>query len=115
MYKRLNPLEKELLIRLFRSNPEINLTQFCKANSVTPQSFRKWMKQYDAAVLEGLARSDKDFQSLLPEGTDPTIENYKREILKLTIENERLKKNYVVRKTKDGEIQMQHLEAKNTK
>ena len=115
MYKRLNPLEKELLIRLFRSNPEINLTQFCKANSVTPQSFRKWMKQYDAAGLEGLARSDKDFQSLLPEGTDPTIENYKREILKLTIENERLKKNYTVRTTEDGRKVFVRLKEKSSK
>ncbi len=113
--KRLNPLEKELLIRLYRNNPDVHITQFCRANNVTPQTFRRWLSLYDAGGLEALAASSSDLSSILPKNVDPTIENYKREILKLTIENERLKKNYTVRRTEDGKIQMQHLEAKNTK
>lgn len=38
---------------------------------------------------------------MLPEGIDRTEEAYKREILKLRIENERLK-NYTVRTREDG-------------
>ena len=42
--------------------------------------------------LEGLSRADAQTGDVLPEGIDRTEENYKREILKLRIENERLKK-----------------------
>ena len=103
-----------MLIRLYRRNPNIPLTQFCKANGVTPITFRKWICQYDESGLEGLI-SSKDDLSVLPGNLDRTEENYKREILKLTIENERLKKNYVVRKTEDGRTQIQRLEARNSK
>lgn len=114
MGKRLNPLEKEMLIRLYRRNPDIRLAQFCEANGVTPITFKKWMQQYDENGLEGLI-TPKDDTSILPGHLDRTEENYKREILKLTIENERLKKNYIVRKTEDGKTQIQRLEVKNTK
>ena len=108
--KRLNPFEKEFLIRQFRENSNLKLRQFCEANGVTAQTFRKWMDQYDAAGIEGLSRGSR-YSDLLPGSIDPTVENYKKEILRLTIENERLKKNYVVRTTPDGQIQVQHLEA----
>ena len=42
-------------------------------------------------------------------------ESYKREILKLRIENERLKKNYAVRKTDAGELEYIRLKPKNSK
>lgn len=53
--------------------------------------------------------------SVLPEGVDPTEEAYRREILKLRIENERLKKNYIVRTNEDGEQEYVRLKAKNSK
>ena len=71
------------------------------------------MEQYDAAGIEGLSRGSR-YSDLLPGSIDPTVENYKKEILRLTIENERLKKNYVVRTSPDGRIQMQHLEERNS-
>ena len=108
--KRLNPFEKEFLIRQFRENSNLKLKPFCEANGVTAQTFRKWMEQYDAAGIEGLSRGSR-YSDLLPGSIDPTVENYKKEILRLTIENERLKKNYVVRTIPDGQIQVQHLEA----
>lgn len=108
--KRLNPFEKEFLIRQFRESSTLKLSQFCRANGITAQTFRKWMVQYDAAGIEGLSRGSK-YPELLPGSVDPTVENYKKEILRLTIENERLKKNYVVRTMPDGQIQIQHLEA----
>ena len=89
--KRLNPFEKEFLIRQFRESSTLKLSQFCQANGITAQTFRKWMAQYDAAGIEGLSRGSK-YPELLPGSVDPTVENYKKEILRLTIENERLKK-----------------------
>ena len=43
---------------------------------------------------------------VLPEGIDRTEEAYKREILKLRIENERLKKTILFRRTKLGNRSM---------
>ena len=76
MGKHLNPLEKELLIRRFKGNPRIKVYDFCVANDISEAAFRKWMKQYEAAGLEGLARQDAEFKDLLPEGSDLTLEGY---------------------------------------
>ena len=90
MSKHLNPLEKEFLIRQYRSNPRIKLSDFCDANHVSDGAFKKWLKQYEEGGLEGLARADAEICDVLPEGIDRTEEAYKREILKLRIENETL-------------------------
>lgn len=92
MAKHLNPLEKEFLIRKYRSNPAIRLNDFCSANSVSNTSFKKWLTQYDEGGLEGLSRADAELGAILPVGVDRTEEAYKREILRLRIEHERLKK-----------------------
>lgn len=114
MSKRLTPFEKELLIKLFRKSPDVSKREFCKANGVTFQTFNRWIEQYDSAGIEGLAAGSK-LPELLPEGISPSEEAYKKEILRLTIENELLKKNYVTRTTPDGKIQMQRLNPKNSK
>ena len=75
---------------------------------------KKWLQQYEESGIEGLTRGIKD-PDILPEGIDKTEENYKREILKLRIENERLKKNYTVRKTQDGSKEFIRLKVKNSK
>lgn len=87
----LNPLEKELLIRLYRSNPDIKLSDFCRANNVSEAAFKTWLKKYGAEGLSGLYRSKKT-PSLLPEGVDETEETLRRELIKTRIELERLKK-----------------------
>ena len=110
--KRLNPFEKEFLIRQYRRSSDLKVSEFCRANGITAQTFRKWLEQYDAAGIEGLSKGSR-YPDLLPGSVDPTVENCRKEILRLTIENERLKKNYVVRTTPDGQIQIQHLEAMN--
>lgn len=92
MSKHLNPLEKEFLIRQYKSNPRIKTRDFCEANHISITSFQKWLKQYEEGGLEGLVRSDAEMKDIFPEGMDRTEESYKREILKLRIENERLKK-----------------------
>ena len=114
MGKHLNPLEKELLIRRFKGNQRIKLQDFCIANDVSEAAFRKWLKQYDAAGIEGLARNDAEFRDVLPEGADKSVEGYKREIMKLRIENERLKKNYAVQRNADGVLEYVRLKPKNS-
>jgi hypothetical protein len=51
---------------------------------------------------------------VLPEGVDRTEESYRREILKLRIENERLK-NYAVRMNEAGEPEYIRLRERATK
>lgn len=114
MAKHLNPLEKEFLIRQFKGSSQ-KMTDFCEKVGVSTGAFQKWMKQYDELGLEGLARADSDIGSVLPEGIDPTEEAYKREILKLRIENERLKKNYTVRTNEVGEQEYVRLKVKISK
>lgn len=114
MAKHLNPLEKEFLIRQY-NNSSLNINDFCDKMRITSQSLKKWMKQYNEFGLEGLARADSTTPNVLPDGIDPTEEAYKREILKLRIENERLKKNYTVVTNEDGEQEYVRLKAKNLK
>lgn len=115
MGKHLNPLEKEFLIRQYKSNPRVQLKEFCEANHISAGAFRKWLSQYEASGLEGLVRNDAVLRDVLPEGIDRTEEGYKREILKLRIENERLKKNYTVETNPDGERVYVPLRLKNSK
>ena len=97
----LNPLEKEVLIKLYRRSPGIKLGEFCRINNISDAGFKSWVKKYDEEGLEGLYRSKKT-PELLPEGLDKTAENYKRELIKTRIELERLKKNYTRIQSQDG-------------
>lgn len=72
MSKHLNPLEKEFLIRQYKGNPKIKLSDFCDANHVSDSAFKKWVKQYDEGGLEGLARADAEIGDVLPAGIDRT-------------------------------------------
>lgn len=114
MGKHLNPLEKEFLIRQFKSGTQ-KMNEYCEKVGVSTGAFGKWLKQYEENGLEGLARADSEIKSLLPEGIDPTEEAYKREILKLRIENERLKKNYTVQENEAGGQEYVRLKLKNSK
>lgn len=115
MAKHLNPLQKEFLIHQYKANPAIGLKEFCRVNNLTEPSMRKWMKQYDEGGLAGLARADAETADVFPEGVTPSEEALKREVLRLRIENERLKKNYIVRKTAGGKTEYCRLKPKNTK
>ena len=115
MSKHLNPLEKEFLVKQYKSNPTLKMSDFCRANNISGAALRKWIKQYDEGGIEGLARADADIKEILPEGIDRTEEAYKKEILKLRIENERLKKNYAVRMNEAGEQEYVRLKPKTSK
>jgi len=111
----LNPLEKEVLIKRYKSSPTVKIQDFCTTNNVSITAFKKWLKQYEESGLEGLARADSSIPDVLPKGIDRTEEAYKREILKLRIENERLKKNYMLQKKEDGTLEYIRLKSKNLK
>ncbi len=114
MAEHINALEKEMLIRRYRSNPNVKLSDFCEVNNISDSAFRNWIKQYDSAGIEGLYRVSKTSAPILPEGINRTEENYKRRVIELTIENERLKKNYIAM-TVDGHLEYKALKKKNTK
>ncbi len=117
MGKHLNPLEKELLISRFRSRSDNDIYTFCEVNSISVTALKNWMKKYDEQGIEGLITRKKgdEVQMILPEGIDPTNENLKREIMKLRIENERLKKTYTVQQSENGESRFVRLRKKNSK
>lgn len=92
----------------------IKLRDFCINNDISITAFKKWIKQYEEGGIEGLARADSTIPDILPEGIDRTEESYKKEIMKLRIENERLKKNYIAQKKKDGTQEYIRLKPKNT-
>ena len=56
--------------------------------------------------MEALVRADAEIKDVLPEGIDRTEEFYKREILRLCIENERLKKIMRCGRTRLGKRSM---------
>lgn len=92
-YNKLNPLEKEMLIRLYRRSPGTKMGDFCSANNISTGAFKSWIKKYDEGGLAALYRTKKT-PSLLPEGVDETEENLRRELIRTRLELERLKKGY---------------------
>lgn len=115
MAKHLNPLQKEFIIHQYKGNPGITLKDFCLVQNITEPTMKRWLRQYEEGGLAGLARADAQTADIFPEGTDSSEEAMKREILRLRIENERLKKNYMVRKTEDGKTEYCRLRPKNTR
>ena len=67
MGKQLNPLEKKILIRRYKENPKIKLSDFCTVNGISDTAFKKWLQQYEEAGIEGLARGSM-MTNILPEG-----------------------------------------------
>ena len=115
MKKHLNPLEKEFLIHQYFNNPDVSLKSFCEANNVSTSSFRKWRRLYSQYGIEGLTKDNKKLTSLLTQEESSTLEMYKKEILRLQIENERLKRNYTVRTGKDGRKEFVRLKTRRSK
>ena len=112
---KLNPLEKEVLVKLYRRNPDARMSEFSAANNVSAAAFSSWLKKYDAEGLAGLYRSKKT-PSILPEGVAETEENLRREPIRARIELERLKKGCTRIPNEDGAPgQFVPLSEKNTR
>lgn len=97
----LNPLEKELLIKLYMRSPGVKMSDFCAANNVSVAAFQSWLKKYEKGGLNGLYRSKKT-PAILPEGVEENEENLRRELIRTRIELERLKKGYTRIPNEDG-------------
>ena len=91
------------------------MSDFCAVNGVSITAFKNWCRQYDEGGLAGLARADAELKDVFPEGVDKSEEALKREILRLRIEVERLKKNYTVQQNASGQMEYVRLSPKNTK
>lgn len=113
----LNPLEKEVLIKRYQSKSGTGIDEFCLVNNISVSAFKTWLKRYSEEGIEGLVSRAKgsEVPSILPEGVEATNENLKREVMKLRIENERLKKNYIVRMTTDGKMEYRRLKERSSK
>ena len=57
MSKHLNPLEKEFLIRTYRSSQTVKMKDFCEKNNVSVGAFQKRRKQ---AHSEDVSTSEKE-------------------------------------------------------
>lgn len=68
MAKHLNPLEKEFLIRQYKSNQKIKLSDFCTANHISDGAFKKWLKQYDKVDWKVLHVPIRRYAKYYPKG-----------------------------------------------
>lgn len=88
--------------------------EFAEEYGICKSTLLRWAKVYKEKGVEGLSKKRaKLTAAVAPELT--TDDELRKEILKLRIENERLKKNYIVQKTPDGQTEYIRLKAKNTK
>ena len=62
MAKHLNPLEKEFLIKRYKSNMTIKLRDFCINNDISITAFKKWIKQYEEDLQEQIAQYQTYYQ-----------------------------------------------------
>ena len=87
---------------------------FAKKHGISKQTLIRWLKKFNEEGEAALrTRADKAYEKIAPNlKTDAAL---RAEILKLRIENERLKKNYIVKTTEDGKMEYIRLKAKNTK
>jgi len=61
MSKHLNPLQKEFLIRNYKSG-SAKMKDFCDVNDVSVAAFRKWFQQYEEDGLAGHACADAELR-----------------------------------------------------
>lgn len=59
---RLNPLEKEVLIKRYQARPGTDINDFCEINGISITAFKKWLKQYSEEGIEGLITKGKDLK-----------------------------------------------------
>lgn len=101
-YRKVSLEEQQRLIELCDESPD-TIDEFCRKHGIPRSSFFRWKK-----ALGPLSESEKY--------PDKSIEEELRlEVLKLRIENERLKKKYTVKKTEDGKTEYVRLKMKNTR
>ena len=113
MSKHASAEEKLRLIKLYYESGQ-TIEEFTNQHGVYISTFNRWLAEFRKNGEDALkTRSDKAFEKISPQLQ--TEADLRKEILKLRIENERLKKSYTVRTTEDGKTEYIRLKAKNTK
>ena len=108
MAKRGKYLKAEEKLRLLEQYLDYDgiMDEFCSEHKVSRATMYRILKEYGGQNYE-TKELEKDF--MLRE------KELQKEILRLRIENERLKKNYIVRKKEDGKTEYIRLRARNLK
>jgi len=90
------PEEKEKLILEYK-NSGIGINRFAYLHDIGKHTFWEWVKKYREFGIDGLkSKTGKNCPGRSKKPKNKT-EQLEREILKLRIENERLKKGYFVK------------------
>ena len=107
-----SPEERARLVTLFLDS-RMSVTVFCEKHGISRYTLYRWVKIYEEKGINGLLGAPfSRAQKISPDlKTDAEL---RKEILRLRIENERLKKNYTVRTTPDGKTEYVRLKRKNT-
>ena len=105
--------EKLRLIREYLESDE-SRKQFATKHGLCDKTLKRWLDKLNADGEEALkSRKDKSYEAIAPYLV--TEADLRKEILKLRIENERLKKSYTVKTTEDGKMEYIRLKARNMK
>lgn len=108
-----SPEERARLVTQFLDSG-MSVTAFCEKHGIARYTLYRWLKTYKEKGIDGLLGTPYGrLQKVAPELK--TDDELRKEILRLRIENERLKKNYEVRTTPDGKTEYVRLKPKNTK
>ncbi len=111
----LSALEKEFFVRKYKEHPEIGFRRFCEIYNLRKSTFCEWLQKYEKYGLLGLERAGSKVREVLSPGVEQTERNLRLEVLRLRIENERLKKNYTAHRGEDGRMEYTRLKPKNSK
>ena len=90
------PEEKEKLILEYRDSG-IGINRFACLHDISRHTFWEWIKKYRELGIDGLKSNTGKKASGRPRNSKDKTEQLEQEILKLRIENERLKKGYLVK------------------
>ena len=94
--------EQQRLVNLCEESAD-SIEEFCRKHGIPRSSFYRWKQKIDS-----LSEVEKHPNMSVEE-------ELRLEVLKLRIENERLKKKYTVKTTEDGKTEYVRLKMKNMK
>ncbi|MDN5315163.1 MAG: Transposase [Clostridiales bacterium] len=104
--------EKLRIIKAYLESGETKAV-FIEKHGLSTNTLTRWIEKFNEEGEAALrTHADRTFDNIAPNlKTEAAL---REEILKLRIENERLKKNYIARKTEDGKTEYIRLRAKNS-
>jgi len=101
-----------IVIKFFNSG--LMQRDFCEIHDINTRTLQRWIKQYREQGPESF-KAKEDLIASKASESFRTEQELRDEILRLRIENERLKKNYTVQKSEDGKTEFIRLRAKSSK